>query len=111
MERTGASSHGRSAASRDIHGMSRLAEPPNAPDLDDLLYDFAATAAMSLAEVLYAYMSGPDCWVAFAPNGSKRLGDVLQCAVDEVCKYEPDDQGVDLLRRSRKPGFRMKPIM
>ena len=24
-----------------------------------------------------------------APKGSQRLGDVLQCSVDEVCKYEP----------------------
>ncbi len=35
-----------------------------------------------------------------APNGSKRLGEVLRAAVDEVCKYEPEGDGVDLLRKS-----------
>ena len=35
-----------------------------------------------------------------AAKVSKRLGDVLQCSVDEVCKYEAEGEGVDLLRRS-----------
>ena len=26
-----------------------------------------------------------------APKGTKRLGDVLRAAVDEVCKYEPEN--------------------
>ena len=35
-----------------------------------------------------------------APKGSKRMGDVLAAAVDEVCRYEPDNEGVDMLRKS-----------
>ena len=40
-----------------------------------------------------------------APVGSKRLGDVLHAAVDEVCKYEPDNDGVDMLRKSLQKVF------
>ena len=40
-----------------------------------------------------------------APKGTKRLGDVLHAAVDEVCKYEPDNQGVDMLRKSLQKVF------
>ena len=35
-----------------------------------------------------------------APTGSKRLGEVLRTPVDEVCKYEPENEGADLLRKS-----------
>ncbi len=40
-----------------------------------------------------------------APKGSKRLGEVLRAAVDEVCKFEPENEGVDLLRRSLQKVF------
>ena len=40
-----------------------------------------------------------------APKGSKRLGEVLRTAVDEVCKYEPENEGVDLLRKSLQKVF------
>ena len=40
-----------------------------------------------------------------APKGSRRLGEVLQSAVDEVCKYEQEGTGVDLLRQSLKKVF------
>ncbi len=40
-----------------------------------------------------------------APKGSKRLADVLSAAVDEVCKYEPDNEGVDMLRKSLQKVF------
>ena len=40
-----------------------------------------------------------------APKGSKRLGEVLRAAVDEVCKYEPENEGVDMLRRSLQKVF------
>ena len=33
-----------------------------------------------------------------APKGSRRLGEVLKAAVDEVCKYEQEGTGVDFLR-------------
>jgi len=35
-----------------------------------------------------------------APEGSKRLGDVLGDAVDEVCKYTKDGEPVDFLQKS-----------
>ena len=35
-----------------------------------------------------------------APKGSRGVREVLDAAVAEVCKYAPDNQGVDLLRRS-----------
>ena len=35
-----------------------------------------------------------------APKGSRKLNEVLKDAVDEVCKYEAEGEGVDLLRRS-----------
>ena len=40
-----------------------------------------------------------------AAKGSKALGEVLRCAVDEVCRYEPENEGVDLLRRSLQKVF------
>ena len=40
-----------------------------------------------------------------APKGSQRLGEVLRVAVDQVCKYEPEHQGTDLLRRSLQKVF------
>ena len=40
-----------------------------------------------------------------APKGSKRLGDVLSAAVDEVCKYEADEGGGDMLRKSLQKVF------
>ena len=40
-----------------------------------------------------------------APKGTKRMGDVLAAAVDEVCKYEPDNEGVDMLRKSLRKVF------
>ena len=40
-----------------------------------------------------------------APKGTKRLGDVLRAAVDEVCKYEPENEGVDMLRKSLQKVF------
>ena len=40
-----------------------------------------------------------------APKGTKRMGDVLAAAVDEVCKYEPDNEGVDMLRKSLQKVF------
>ena len=40
-----------------------------------------------------------------APTGTNRLGDVLRTAVDEVCKYEPDNAGVDMLRKSLQKVF------
>ncbi|MGB1141216.1 MAG: AAA family ATPase, partial [Halioglobus sp.] len=49
---------------------------------------------------LWSVVSYVTKYATKAPKGSKRLGDVLQCAVDEVCKYEPEGEGVDLLRRS-----------
>ena len=33
------------------------------------------------------------------------MGEVLRAAVDEVCKYEPENQGVDLLRKSLQKVF------
>ena len=35
-----------------------------------------------------------------APKGSRKLKDVLNDAVDEVCKYVPEGEGSDFLRRS-----------
>jgi len=35
-----------------------------------------------------------------APKGSRRLGEVLKDAVEEVCKYTPEGEGGDLLRKS-----------
>ena len=35
-----------------------------------------------------------------AQKGSKRLAEVLRLAVDQVCKYESEGSGVDLLRKS-----------
>ena len=35
-----------------------------------------------------------------APKGSRRLGEVLKDAVNEVCTHVPENQGMDLLRRS-----------
>lgn len=40
-----------------------------------------------------------------APQGSKRNGDVLTAAVDEVCKFAPDNEGVDMLRKSLQKVF------
>ncbi len=40
-----------------------------------------------------------------APKGSKRLGDVLKAAVDEVCNYGKEGEGVDLLRQSLQKVF------
>ena len=40
-----------------------------------------------------------------APKGSKRLGDVLKAAVDEVCKYGKEGAEVDLLRQSLQKVF------
>ena len=40
-----------------------------------------------------------------APKGTKRLDEVLRTAVDEVCKYEPDNEGVDMLRKSLQKVF------
>ena len=33
------------------------------------------------------------------------MGDVLRAAVDEVCKFEPDNAGVDMLRKSLQKVF------
>ena len=35
-----------------------------------------------------------------APKGSRRLQEVLQDSVDEVCRYVPEGEGQDFLRRS-----------
>ena len=40
-----------------------------------------------------------------APKGSQRFGEVLRVAVDQVCRYEPEHQGTDLLRRSLQKVF------
>ena len=40
-----------------------------------------------------------------APKGSRRLGEVLKGAVDEVCKYGKEEPGVDLLRQSLQKVF------
>ena len=40
-----------------------------------------------------------------APKGSKRLGEVLKGAVEEVCKYGKEEPGVDLLRQSLQKVF------
>jgi len=40
-----------------------------------------------------------------APKGSKRLGEVLRAAVGEICKYEPENQGLDLPRKSLQTVF------
>ena len=40
-----------------------------------------------------------------APEGSKRLADVLSAAVDEVCKYEAEGEGADMLRKAVQKTF------
>ena len=40
-----------------------------------------------------------------APKGTKRLGDLLSTAVDEVVKFEPDNEGVDMLRKTLQNVF------
>ena len=40
-----------------------------------------------------------------APKCTKRLAEVLRTAVDEVCRYEPENEGVDLLRKSLQKVF------
>ena len=40
-----------------------------------------------------------------APKGSRRLQEVLQDSVDEVCRYVPEGQGQDFLRRSIQKFF------
>ena len=40
-----------------------------------------------------------------APKGTKRLAEVLRIAADEVCRYEPEKEGVDLLRKSPQEVF------
>jgi len=40
-----------------------------------------------------------------APKGSRKLNDVLKDAVDEVCKYVPEGEGNDFLRRSIQKFF------
>ena len=40
-----------------------------------------------------------------APKGSRRLTEVLRDAVDEVCKYVPEGEGTDFLRRSIQKFF------
>ena len=40
-----------------------------------------------------------------APKGTKRMGDVLAAAVDEVCKFELESEGVDMLRKTLQKVF------
>jgi hypothetical protein len=40
-----------------------------------------------------------------APKGSRRLNEVLHDSVDEVCRYVPEGEGVDFLRRSIQKFF------
>ena len=40
-----------------------------------------------------------------APKGSRRLQEVLQDSVDEVCRYVPEGEGQDFLRRSIQKFF------
>jgi len=40
-----------------------------------------------------------------APKGSRKLNEVLKDAVDEVCKYVPEGEGADFLRRSIQKFF------
>jgi len=40
-----------------------------------------------------------------APKGSRKLNEVLRDAVDEVCKYVPEGEGADFLRRSIQKFF------
>ena len=49
---------------------------------------------------LYAVVQYVTKYATKAPKGSRKLNDVLKDAVDEVCKYVPEGEGSDLLRRS-----------
>ena len=40
-----------------------------------------------------------------APKGPKRVADVLSAAVDEVCKYEAEGEGADMLRKAVQKTF------
>ena len=40
-----------------------------------------------------------------APKGSRKLNEVLKDAVDEVCKYVPEGEGTDFLRRAIQKFF------
>ena len=40
-----------------------------------------------------------------APKGARKLGEVLKGAVDEVCKYSKEGEGVDLLRQCLRKVF------
>ena len=40
-----------------------------------------------------------------APKGTKRMGDVLAAAADEVCKFELESEGVDMLRKALQQVF------
>ena len=54
---------------------------------------------------LWAVCENVTKYATKAPKGTKRMGDVLAAAVDEVCKYEPDNEGVDMLRKSLQKAF------
>ena len=54
---------------------------------------------------LWAVCENITKYTSKAPQGSKRMGDVLAAAVDEVCKYAPDNEGVDMLRKSLQKVF------
>ena len=44
-----------------------------------------------------------------APKGSRRVDEMLRDAVDEVCQYVPEGEGVDFLRRSGHTFFARTP--
>ncbi len=54
---------------------------------------------------LYAVVEYVTKYAMKAPKGSRRLGEVLKSAVDEVCKYGKEGEGVDLLQQSLKKVF------
>jgi len=54
---------------------------------------------------LYAVVEYVTKYAMKAPKGSRRLGEVLKSAVDEVCRYGKEGQGLDLLQQSFKKVF------
>ena len=49
---------------------------------------------------LWAVVEYITTYATKAPKGSRRLGQVLRNAVDEVCKYTAEGEGVDLLKKA-----------